>query len=647
LVNGSQGIAVGMATQIPSHNLGEVVDAIAYLIDHPNATVDELMRFIPGPDFPTGGIILGRDGIRDAYRTGRGSVKLRAVATIEEHRSGYQIVVSEIPYQTSVEVIADKIRHLVDEKLIEGVRDMKNFSAGSETRFVIELKRDANPNVVLNNLYRLTPLQTSFAIQMLALVDGVPRTLNLLGLCQIYVDHQREVVRRRSEFRLGKARERLHIVEGLLACIDQLDAVIATIRASEDRAAARAALMAEPFGFSELQANHILDMTLGRLTRLGREELDDEAESLRATIAELEAIITDDSRLLAVVKEELLAAAAPYRQPRRTRFEVDPGDFAAEDLIEDEPIVVLLSRSGYIKAVPESSFKAQGRGGRGVVGAKVKEEDEIAHVISSSMLSRLLVFTSRGRVYQLRGYELPKLERSARGTALVNLIPLADDERINSVMGTRDFHEDADLVFFTRNGMVKRTQMAEYARSRRDGIIAIDVRPDDELVSVVVGTEKEERDCVVFTREGQVLRFPLAEVRRTGRATAGVRAIRLAEGDEIVAGGLIEDGLEVLMVTSNGYGKRTPLDSFPAYHRAASGVRGIGLTKKKGVLVTAEFVRPEDEVLIVSSAGQMIRVRIGDISNQGRYATGVKLMSLQDGETVTSVGVVAETNADM
>jgi DNA gyrase subunit A len=640
LVNGSQGIAVGMATQIPSHNLGEVVDAIAYLIDHPDATVDELMRFIPGPDFPTGGIILGRDGVRDAYRTGRGSVKLRAVATIEEHRSGYQIVVSEIPFQTSVEVIADKIRHLVDEKLIDGVRDMKNFSAGSETRFVIELKRDANPNVVLNNLYRLTPLQTSFPIQMLALVDGVPRTLNLLGLCQLYVDHQREVIRRRSEFRLGKARERLHIVEGLLACIDQLDAVIATIRASEDRAAARAALMAEPFGFSELQANHILDMTLGRLTRLGREELEEEATTLRATIAELEAILADESRLSAVVKDELLAAAAPYRQPRRTRFEVDPGDFAAEDLIEDEPIVVLLSRSGYIKAVPESSFKAQGRGGRGVVGAKVKDEDEIAHVISSSMLSRLLVFTSRGRVYQLRGYELPKLERSARGTALVNLIPLADDERINSVMGTRDFPDDADLVFFTRNGMVKRTPMAEYARSRRDGIIAIDVRGDDELVSVVVGTE--ERDGVVFTKRGQVLRFPLSEVRRTGRATAGVRAIRRAEGDEIVAGGLIEEGLEVLLVTSKGYGKRTPLDSFPVHHRGGSGVRGIGLTEKKGVLVAAAFVHPDDEVLIVSSAGQIVRVRIGGVSNQGRYATGVKLMSLQEGEVITSVGVVPE-----
>ncbi len=641
LVNGSQGIAVGMATQIPSHNLGEVVAATVHLIANPDATVEDLIKLVPGPDFATGGLILGREGILDAYRTGKGSVRLRAVAEIQEGKSGAQIVVTEIPFQTSIEQISEKIKHLVEEKLIEGIRDVQNYSSGGETRFIIDLKRDANPNVVLNNLYRLTPLQSSFAINMLALVDGVPRNLNLLSALQVYVGHQREVVTRRSEFRLRKANERLHIVEGLLRCIDQLDQVIAAIRESADRPEARERLMASPFSFSELQANHILDMTLGRLTRLGRAELEEEASGLQHTIGELEEILGNPGRLSQVMTDELKEAATPFIQPRRSQFVIDPGEFSAEDLIEDDSLVVMITRSGYIKAVPESSFKTQNRGGRGVMGARVKTEDEISHAIPSSMLSRILIFSSRGKVYQLRGFELPRLERSARGTALVNLIPIQDGEEIAAVLGANEFPDDHDLVFLTSQGMIKRTAMREYERSRRDGLIAIDLRDGDQLVKVA--EVESARDAVVFSKEGIVIRFNIDEVRTTGRATTGVRAMRLHSGDEVIGGGMVDEEAEIILVTSNGYGKRTNFNWFNAQRRGGGGVKGIKLTARKGVLVAAEFVTRNDEILLVSSQGQTIRVSVSSISNQGRNATGVKLMSLQPQETISSVSVVQDT----
>ncbi|MHB8190175.1 MAG: DNA gyrase subunit A [Ferrimicrobium sp.] len=644
LVNGSQGIAVGMATQIPSHNLGEIVDAAIYLVDHPDATVDDLFQFVPGPDFPTGGIILGREGIRDAYRTGRGSVKLRAIAEIEEGRGGDRIVVTEIPYQTSIEQIALKIKHLVEEKLIDGIRDVQDHSSQRVTRFVIELKRDANANVVLNNLFRLTPLQSSFGINMLALVDGVPRTLNLLQALRVYLDHQAEVIRRRSEFRLRKAQDRLHIVDGLLRCIDQLDAVIAAIRASADRSEARSTLMGAQFNFSELQANHILDMTLGRLTRLGRAELQDEQVVLRATIAELQDILGSQTRLGTVLKDELLEVSNRFRRPRRSAFMVDPGEFSAEDLIEDENIFVMITRSGYIKAVSESSFRTQNRGGRGVVGTKVKSEDEVTHVIPSSMLSRILIFSSKGKVYQLRGYELPLLERSARGTAMVNLIPLQDNEEIATVLGTREFPDGVDLVFLTALGMIKRTPFRDYERSRRDGLIAVDLHDGDSLVRTTVA--EPDREFIVFSRDGMVIRFHMSEVRTTGRATAGVKAMRLRAGDVVVGGDIVADDREIILVTSNGYGKRTTRDAFSPQRRGGGGVKGIKLTSQKGKLVAAHLVVHEDELLLVSSRGQTIRVALSRISRQGRNATGVKLITLQSGEIVTSVGVVSETVAE-
>ncbi|HXY28810.1 MAG TPA: DNA gyrase subunit A, partial [Acidimicrobiales bacterium] len=467
LVNGSQGIAVGMATNVPPHNMGEVIDAAVHVLHHADATPDDLMQFVHGPDFPTGALILGRQGILDAYRTGRGSIKMRAVAEIEEGRVGDRIVVTELPYQTSVEVIEQKISDLVKAGELDGISGVLNASANQEPRLVIELKRDANANVVLNNLFKQTPLQTSFGVNMLALVDGVPRTLNLAQAIRHYVEHQIEVIRRRSEFRLEKARNRAHIVEGLLRAIDMLDAVIATIRASEDRPAARTALMAEPFSFTEVQATHILDMTLGRLTRLGRTELEGEMAELRATIAELEAILSDDGKLRGVIETEMTAIRDKHNNERRSVITHDPGEMGVEDLIHDEEIVVTMTRAGYIKSVAATAFRTQGRGGRGVQGARLKEEDLVSQVVHSSTLAYLLLFSNRGKVYRLRGHEIPMKDRTARGTALVNLISLQPDEHIQAVIDTRTYEDGAYLFFATRNGMVKKTRMSEYDSSLR------------------------------------------------------------------------------------------------------------------------------------------------------------------------------------
>ncbi len=437
LVNGSQGIAVGMATNIPPHNIGEVIDAAIHVLHHPDATPDDLMAFVKGPDFPTGALILGRQGILDAYRTGRGSIKMRAVAEIEEGRVGDRIVVTELPYQTSVEVIEQKITELVRAGDLDGISEMRNASANQQPRLIIELKRDANANVVLNNLFKQTPLQTSFGVNLLALVDSVPRTLNLAQAISHYVDHQIEVITRRSEFRLTKARNRAHIVEGLLKAIDMLDAVIATIRASEDRPEARTALMAEPFSFTEVQANHILDMTLGRLTRLGRSELEEEMAQLLETIAELESILSDDAKLRGVIETEMTEIREKYDNPRRSIVTHDPGEMGVEDLIDDEEIVVTMTRAGYIKSVAAAAFRTQGRGGRGVQGARLKEEDLVSQVVHTSQHAYLLLFSNQGKVYRLRGHEIPTKDRTARGTAAVNLVPLAPNESITAIIATR------------------------------------------------------------------------------------------------------------------------------------------------------------------------------------------------------------------
>ena len=578
LVNGSQGIAVGMATNVPPHNMGEVIDAAIHVLHHPEATPDELMEFVKGPDFPTGAQILGRQGILDAYRTGRGSIKMRAVAEIEEGRSGDRIVVSELPYQTSVEVIEQKITELVRAGDLDGISGMRNASANQKPSLIIDLKRDANANVVLNNLYKQTPLQTSFGVNMLALVDGVPRTLNLAQALSHYIDHQIEVIQRRSAYRLEKARNRAHIVEGLLRAIDMLDAVIATIRASADRPEARTSLMAEPFSFTEVQATHILDMTLGRLTRLGRSELEAEMEELRATIAELESILSDDAKLRGVIETEMTTIRDKFDNPRRSIITHDPGEMGVEDLISDEEIVVTMTRAGYIKSVAAAAFRTQGRGGRGVQGARLKEEDLVSQVVHTSAHAFLLLFSNHGKVYRLRGHEIPVKERTARGTAAINLVPLAPNESIAAIIATREFSPDQFLVFATALGQVKKTALSEYDKSRREGFIAINLRDGDELVRVVATSGDD--DLFEVTRNGMTIRFNEADVRAMGRDAAGVRGIRLRAGDAVVSLDVAADDTDILIVTDAGYGKRTKLERFNRQARGGQGVRGIRLDRQ-------------------------------------------------------------------
>jgi DNA gyrase subunit A len=641
LVNGSQGIAVGMATNIPPHNLGEVIDATLHLLEHPEATPDDLTAFVKGPDFPTGGLILGRQGILDAVRTGRGSIRIRAVAEIEEDRQGTRIVVTEIPYQTSVEVIAQKIVELVRAGELDGVTDVQDDTASRQTRLVIKVHRDANANVVLNKLYKQTPLQTSFGVNTLALVDGVPRTLNLAQVLTHYVAHQIEVVTRRTSYRLRRAEARLHIVEGLLRAIDMLDAVIAAIRASEDRASALAALMAEPFSFSEEQGRHILDMTLGRLTRLGRSELETEMAELRQQIAELQAILDDPVRLRAVIAEELAEVKERFADPRRSIITHDPGELGLEDLIEDEEVVVTMTAAGYIKAVPASAFKTQGRGGRGVQGARLKEEDLVTDVVHTTAHAHLLLFSNRGKVYRLRAHEIPTKERTAKGTPLVNLVPLEPGERVQAIVGTRDFPSDHYLVFATAGGQVKKTPFSEYDKSRRDGFIAISLRDGDELVRVVPTTGDDE--IFVVTSSGMTIRFAESDVRPMGRDAAGVRGVRLRDGDTVVSADVARDDADILMVTDAGYGKRTKLDRFNRQTRGGQGVRGIRLTARRGRVVAAFMVNLDSEILLVSTGGVVIRMAVREIASQGRDATGVRVMNLDDGQSVAAVAAVSGT----
>ncbi|MCU4187097.1 DNA gyrase subunit A [Acidiferrimicrobium sp. IK] len=641
LVNGSQGIAVGMATNIPPHNLGEVIDATVHLLDNPDATVEDLMQFVKGPDFPTGAQILGRQGILDAYRTGRGSIRMRAKAEIVEgegRNATEEIVISELPYQSSPNAVAAKIAELVNARELEGIRDIRDLSAGDDTKLVIYLKRDVNANVVLNNLFKHTTLQTSFGVNMVALVDGVPRTLNLREALKAYVDHQVDVIRRRTEYRLRKARDRAHIVEGLIKALDLIDAIIALIRASDDRAEARTGLMAAPFEFSEIQANHILDMQLVRLTRLGRADLEAEMAKLRETIAELEAILADEGVLRGVIKSEIGAIRAEFATPRKAEITFDPGDMDAEDLITDEELVLTMTRAGYVKAVRASDFRTQGRGGRGVTGGKLKEEDLVTQVIHTSAHAHLLCFSNRGRVYRLRAYEVPIKERTARGTPIVNLLPLAPNERIQTLIDTREFPEDRYLMFATKAGQVKKTTFSEYDKSRREGFIAINLREHDELVKVIVTGGDD--DIFMVSRSGMAIRFSENDVRPMGRDAAGVRGMQLRDGDEVVSLDIARDETSILIVTDAGFGKRTQLHHFNRQNRGGLGVRGIKLTAQRGRVVDAFMVGLEDEILVISSAAVMVRMPVRQISSQGRDATGVRVVSLDQGQVVASVAPV-------
>ena len=644
LVNGSQGIAVGMATNNPPHNLGEVIDATLHLLANPEATSDDLMAFVKGPDFPTGATILGRAGILDAYRTGRGSVKLRAVAEIVEERGSTQIIVTEIPYQTSVESIDKQISEAIDREDLSGISATQDDSAGHDTRLVITLRRDANANVVLNNLFKHTQLQTSFGIHMLALVDGVPRLVNLCQALTAYIAHQVEVVTRRTEYRLQRARERAHIVEGLLRAIDMLDAVIATIRGSEDRGEARVNLMAAPFSFSEDQANHILDMTLGRLTRLGRSELEAEMAELRAIIAELEAILADPVRLREVISTELVSVRDRFANERRTQLVHDPGDLGAEDLIEDEPIVVTLTRAGYIKAVAADAFRTQSRGGRGVQGTRLKEEDLVSQIVHTTALAHLLLFSNRGKIYRLRAFEVPVKERAARGTPVVNLISLEADETIQAIVETRSFDPDRYLLFATKSGTVKKTPFSEYDKSRREGFIAINLSAGDELVRVIPTGGSD--DVFMVSKNGMTIRFAEDDVRPMGRSAGGVRGMRLRAGDEVVSCDVAGPDSDLLLITDAGYGKRTKLEHFNTQGRGGQGVRGIKLTQRRGYVVAALMAGLDDELLLVSSAGIVIRINVRDIAAQGRDATGVRVMNLDAGQSVAAVAPLVSSEED-
>jgi DNA gyrase subunit A len=638
LVNGSQGIAVGMATKIPPHNLGETIDATLHLLAHPDATPDDLMSFVKGPDFPTGAQILGRQGILDAIRTGRGSIKMRAVAEIEETARSTRIVVTEFPYEISVESIEEKIYDLVKNGDLDGISGVQNDSAGRQPRLVIELKRDANANVILNKLYKNTSLQTTFAVNMLALVDGVPRTLNLAQALGHYIAHQVDVVTRRTQFRLRKAESRAHIVEGLLRAIDMLDLVIAAIRGSDDRGAARIALMAGPFDFSEEQANHILDMTLGRLTRLGRTELEEEMNKLRETIAELQSILSSDEKLRAVIAQEITVIRDKYATNRLTQIVNDPGELGMEDLIDDEEVVITMTQAGYIKSVSADAFRTQARGGRGVQGAKLKEEDFVEQIVHTTTHAYLLLFSNLGRVFRLRGHEIPIKERTAKGTAIVNLLNLQPNESIQAIVTTSDFPHDKFLVFATADGTVKKTPFSEYDKSRREGWIAIKLREGDEVVRVV--PTGGDDDLMMVTFRGMSIRFNESEVREMGRDATGVRGIKLRADDKAISLDVVRDDADLFLVTDTGFGKRVKTERFNRQGRGGQGVRAIKLSAARGFVVASFMVRLDDELLLASSGGVLIRTTAREVSSQGRDATGVRVMNLDDGHSVATAAVV-------
>ena len=650
LVNGSQGIAVGMATNIPTHNLGEVIDATLHLVDHPEATVHDLMEHLPGPDFPTGALILGRSGIVDAYSEGRGTIRMRARTDIEEGPRNSRIIVSELPYQASPNQIMAKIRDLVDSREIEGIADVNDESAQGMTRIVITLKRDAPALVILNNLFKRTPLQTTFSVNAVALVDGIPRTLNLRGLLDAYISHQVDVLRRRSEHRLEKARAEAHITEGLLTALGSIDDVIALIRGSTDRAGAREGLMTEPHGFSEVQATHNLDMQLVRLTRLGRSNLEERLAQLVAAITELEAILADEERILGVLKDELSELRDRFATPRRSEFVYDPGDLDIEDLIDDEELVFTMSTAGYVKTTAVSEFRIQGRGGRGVAGTRLRDEDAVAHLIHTSAHSYLLLFSNRGRVYRLKAHQVPMASRTARGTAVVNLLPLQPDERIQAVIDTRDYETHRFLFFATRSGRVKKTRFTAYDSSLRAGLIAIKMNDGDEVVEVVPTNGDDQ--LLLTSRSGQTLRFSEKVVRSMGRNVAGVIGMRFRDGDELASCAVVRPGCTVLHLSSEGFGKRTLLDEFPIRGRAGLGVRGIRTTDDRGSVAGAVVVSEEDQVFIVSTGGVIIRVPVAEISIQGRTATGVRVMSPDEGQHVAALSrapaesTVEESGAD-
>jgi len=642
LVNGSQGIAVGMATNIPPHNLGEVIDACVHVLANPDASNDDVMGIVKGPDFPTGGVILGKSGINDAYRTGRGSIKMRATASIEENKRGaMQIVVTELPYQTSCSAIAGRIQELVDNGELDGIADVNDGSSGGKTNLTITLKRDANANVVLNNLFKQTQLQTSFGVNMVALVDGVPRLLTLIDAINGYIRHQIEVLTRRTEFRLDKAQRRLHLLEGRIKALDVIDAIIKLIRESEDAGAAKTALMGKPYEFSEVQAIDILDMQLRQLTRLSRIDLEAEIAQLNEKIAEFQSILADDKKLRGVITDEMLEIKNDFATARACPITFEAGEMSLEDLVEDTELVVIMTEAQYVKSVAASNFRNQQRGGKGVSGARLKSEDVVKHVIFTTAHAYLLFFSNRGRVYRLRAHDLPERERAAKGVPIVNLLPLQIGETIEAIIDTRSFDAERFLFFATREGVVKKTAFDEYDNGRRDGLIALNLREGDELMRVIVTSGTD--DIFMVSKSGSTIRFSETEVRAMGRAAAGVRGMKLRPGDQAVSADLARDDAAILMVTEAGYGKRTQIDKFRRQSRGGIGVRGIQVGEKKGYVVAAFMAGIDDEIVAVSSGGTTIRTDVRTISSQGRAASGVKVMTVEPGQQVTSVALILAT----
>ncbi|MBP3929002.1 MAG: DNA gyrase subunit A [Peptostreptococcaceae bacterium] len=638
LVNGSNGIAVGMATSIPPHNLGEVIDATIHLIDNEECSVEDLIQFVKGPDFPTSAIIMGKENITEAYRTGRGKVKVRARAYIEELAKGkQQIVVTEIPYQVNKAKLVEKIAELVKDKKVEGISDLRDESNRNGMRIVIELKRDANANIVLNKLYKHSQMEDTFSIIMLALVNGEPKVLNLKQVLYHYIQHQKDVVTRRTKFELNKAEARAHILEGLKIALDNLDEVIKLIRGSKTGAEAKEGLM-NRFNLTDVQAQAILDMRLQRLTGLERDKIEAEYEELIKKINRLREILSNERLLMNVIKEELQIIKDNYADERRTEIRHAEGEIDMKDLIENEEVAITLTHFGYIKRMPIDTYKSQNRGGRGISALTTREEDFIKELITTHTHSKLLFFTNKGKVYRLNAYEIPEGKRQAKGTAIVNLLQLGSDEKIATVISLDSDSNQEYLLLATKNGIVKKTKREEFKNINKSGLIAIGLREDDELIGVRATDGNEE--VILVTKEGMSIRFDENDIRHMGRTAMGVKGISLNPNDQVVAMNLCSEGNELLVVSENGFGKRTSIDEYRAQIRAGKGIKTYNIADKTGDIVGAQMVSEDDDMMIINSDGVLIRLRVNEISLFGRVTSGVKLMKTDDEVNIVSIAKI-------
>ena len=635
LVNGSSGIAVGMATNIPPHNLREVIDGVVCMIDNPECTVEDLMAHIKGPDFPTGGIILGRSGIRSAYMTGRGRILVRARTEIEPmSNSRSRIVVTEIPYMVNKAKLVEKIAELCHQKQLEGISDIRDESDRNGMRIVIELKKDVYPQVILNYLYKHTQMQETFGANMLALVDGKPRILNLREMIYYYLEHQKDVVTRRTRFDLDKAQARAHILEGLLKALDHIDEIVQIIRSSENPNAAKVALI-ERFQFSDKQAQAILDMRLARLTGLEREKLMEEYQQLEKTIAELTAILADERLLMNVIKTEIIAIRDKFADERRTELTTLEGEIDVADLIQEEDMVVTLTHAGYVKRIAKSTYRAQHRGGKGIMAMTTKEEDYAERMVVVSTHDDLMFFTNLGRVYQIKCYQIPEAGRAARGTAMVNILQISGGEKVTNMIPVPADTTGLSLVMATRGGMIKKTPMSEFQNLRKNGLIAIVLKEGDELVNVALTRGNDE--ILMGTRNGMCIRFSEEHIRTCGRVSMGVKAIRLEEGDYVIDMARIEENSQVLVITAKGYGKRTPCSEYREQARNGKGIRAMMVTDKTGPLAAQLLVQPEEDILLITGDGTIIRARVADIRLSGRNTQGVRIMRIAEGSEVVAV----------